>query len=378
SGSCTVTVNVRSASAGSYLNTLPAGGLTADYGYTNIAPASATLTVTVLPPTISKAFITPITTNDISRLTITIDNPNPSTSLSGIAFVDTFPTAHTLPNGGEDMDVATPLASGNTCGGSLLDDGGGVLAAGDGGISLTGGSLAAGASCTIYVDVTATAAGTYTNTTGTISATESGVGGTATAQMVMQAGIVPPTVTKAFTADSLGMHGVTRLTLTFFNPNASALLRLQITDNYPAGLENAPTPNLTNTCGGTSTGAAGGTSLALTGNGNSIAANSSCSISIDVTSDTTTPPGSGVALTNNSNTPSACASTVGGGGRCGTGNNGAIRTGNAVTAPITFHRPTIAKAISPSSIGASGTATMTITLANPSGVAFANATFTDT
>lgn len=381
SSSCTVTVNVRSNTAGSYNNTLPIGGLTAANGYSNTVAASATLTVQIQAPTISKAFVTPITNGDISRLTFTVTNPNPSTALSGITVNDVFPTAPAA------MTVASPLATGNTCGGTLLDSGGGALANGDAGIRITGASLAAGASCTYYVDVTAGTNGTYTNTTGNISSTESGAGGTATAQMVMQAGIVPPTVTKTFAQSSLGMHGVTTMTLTFYNPNnATTLQRLRIADDpYPAGLENAPVTNITNTCGGNTTpggdiygGAAGGTSFGLQGNNNSLAANSSCAISISVTSDTGTPPGSGTPLNNNSTSPTACASVVAGGGRCGTGNNGAIRTGNAVTAPITFHRPTIAKAISPASIGAGGTAVMTITLANPSGVAMPSATFTDT
>lgn len=377
-GSCTVTVNVRSSSAGAYANTLPTGALSAAYGYTNTAPASATLTVQVLPPTISKAFVTPITTGDISRLTFTIDNPNPSTALSGIALTDVFPTAPAA------MTVANPLATGNTCGGTLQDSGGGALANGDVGIRITGASLAAGASCTFYVDVRAGTNGTYTNTTQAITATESGAGGTATAQMVMQAGTVAPTVTKTFQHSSLGMHGITRLTLTFFNPNdATVLQRLQITDDYlTTRLVNAPTPNVVNTCGGTFTAAPGGTVLALTGTGNSIPANGSCSISVDVTSSTAQPPTSGVPITNNSGVPSACVAVGGGGAgtRCGNppgGNSAATRTGNSVTAPITFHRPTIAKAVSPASIGANGTATLTLTLANPSGVAMPNATITD-
>ncbi len=45
SGSCTVTVDVEAATAGSYVNTLAAGALQTDAG-SNVAPASATLTVT--------------------------------------------------------------------------------------------------------------------------------------------------------------------------------------------------------------------------------------------------------------------------------------------------------------------------------------------
>jgi len=79
--------------------------------------------------------------------------------------------------------------------------------------------------------------------------------------------------------------GTSTLTLTFTNPatNTVALTGLTITDTYPTGLTNSGTPNRTNTCGGTSTGAANGTSVNLTGAGNSIPVGGSCTLSITVT-----------------------------------------------------------------------------------------------
>ncbi len=60
SGSCTITVRVRAAAAGSYVNTIPAGALQTSAG-NNAAAASATLTVTALPAGCPVITITPET-----------------------------------------------------------------------------------------------------------------------------------------------------------------------------------------------------------------------------------------------------------------------------------------------------------------------------
>lgn len=127
-----------------------------------LAPAS-TLAVTVTsPPTVTSAF-TPslivVGQDATSALSITIANPNASTTLSGIAFTDTLPTGVTVddPNG-ESGSCGSTVGVTATPGGST--------------ISLTGGKLAGGANCTVSVDVTATNPGKYTNSTGPIAATQ--------------------------------------------------------------------------------------------------------------------------------------------------------------------------------------------------------------
>jgi uncharacterized repeat protein (TIGR01451 family) len=54
---------------------------------------TATLGVVVVaPPSIAKAFSpNPIAVGGVSTLTFTITNPNAGTSLTGVAFTDTFP-----------------------------------------------------------------------------------------------------------------------------------------------------------------------------------------------------------------------------------------------------------------------------------------------
>lgn len=179
--SCTVTATVTANAAGARENV--SGFISSTVTGTNTSStgvATATLTA-VLPPSISKLFApNPILANGISTLTFTITNPNQNNALSGVAFSDTFPVAPGA------MTVAAPLTTTNTCGGAALQNNlGGVLAAGAVGIKLPSGAISAGSSCTVTVNVTAATLGTYTNTSGTVSATTAGNGNTATANLTI-------------------------------------------------------------------------------------------------------------------------------------------------------------------------------------------------
>ncbi|MBI5675510.1 MAG: DUF11 domain-containing protein, partial [Nitrospirae bacterium] len=167
SASCNVLVTVTATTAGPHQNI--SGSITStESGVNNTSTGIATASLTaVLPPSIAKQFApNPILTNGTSTLTFTITNPNQNDSLSGVAFTDIFPTLPVAPGA---MTAASPLTTTNTCGGILQDSGGGVLAAGDVGIWLTGGTIAGGGSCTVSVNVTAPANGTYNNTSGNVS-----------------------------------------------------------------------------------------------------------------------------------------------------------------------------------------------------------------
>jgi uncharacterized repeat protein (TIGR01451 family) len=112
--------------------------------------------------------------NATSLLTFTITNPNPDDPLAGIAFADTYP------GGLVNVSPLSPPVA-NTCGGSL------TASAGGNGVSLAGGSLAAGATCTVSVTVTAAAAGDYVNTSGPVSANIAGSGNTASDTLTVAA-----------------------------------------------------------------------------------------------------------------------------------------------------------------------------------------------
>ncbi len=106
----------------------------------------------------------------VATASFTIANTNQSASLSGIVFSDTLPMG---------MVVATPNGLNGSCPGGTVD-----AAPGTGTISLNGAALSAAATCTFFVNVTNTAAGTGVNTTGNITAAETRNGGTASASLV--------------------------------------------------------------------------------------------------------------------------------------------------------------------------------------------------
>jgi hypothetical protein len=104
-----------------------------------------------------------------TNLTFTLNNPNSSISLTGLAFTDTFPAG---------LIVSTPNGLVSSCGGTITATAGGNT------ISLSGATLAAGASCSFSVSVTATGStlGQLTNTTSTVTSAQA-VGAAATASI---------------------------------------------------------------------------------------------------------------------------------------------------------------------------------------------------
>ena len=135
--------------AGTYAN--PTGGSCAvdpnnNVPETNEGNNSCSNSVTVIgPPTISKASSpSTIAVGGTSTLSFTLTNPNTGAALSDVAFSDTLPAG---------VEVAAPPNVNNSCAGTVS------ATAGTGVISLSGGSIAAGQSCAISVDVTATSGG---------------------------------------------------------------------------------------------------------------------------------------------------------------------------------------------------------------------------
>jgi uncharacterized repeat protein (TIGR01451 family) len=332
-GSCTISVDVTGTTAGDKLNSVAASSTNGGTGNT----ANATLNV-VAPPSIAKAFNpTTIPLNGTSTLTFTITNPAGNTiALTGVSFTDTLPAGVEV--------AATPNVTG-VCAGTV------TAVAGAGTISLVGGSVAASGSCTISVDVTGTTSGIKNNSV-TVSSTNGGTGNTANAMLTVAA---PPSISKAFSPTSIPVGGVSTLIFTINNPNTNvALTGVSFTDNLPAGVEVAATPNVTGACGGSVTATAGTGVISLTGG--SIAASGSCMISVDVT-------GTTAGVKNNSVTVS---STEGG-------------TGNTANATLTVVAPpTISKAFNPTSIPVGGVSTLTFTINNPNTTAaLTGVSFTD-
>ncbi|HEY6248330.1 MAG TPA: choice-of-anchor D domain-containing protein [Candidatus Angelobacter sp.] len=260
--SCTVSVTVQGTTSGAKNNSVQVTSTNGGTGNTS----NASITV-ISPPTISKAFgATSIPLNGSTLLTFTLSNPNSSNTLTGIGFSDTLPAG---------LIISTPNGLTTTCTGTI------TATQGTNVISLSGGTLAATASCSLSVSVTGIAAGTQNNTTGAVTSTEGGTGGTASASITV---VAPPTTTKSFSPGGIQPNGTSTMTITITNPpaNTVALTNLTFTDNFPANVVVATPNGLTNTCGGTATAVAGSGTVSLTGG--TVAVNTSCTVSANVTS----------------------------------------------------------------------------------------------
>jgi uncharacterized repeat protein (TIGR01451 family) len=263
--SCTVTTNsVRSATAGAYTNCT--GTVTTTNGGTGTS-ACATLSVGNLG--VVKAFApTTVATGASSTLTITITNSTGANRQ--YSFTDTYPAG---------LVNTTPAVTGGTCTGTR------TAAAGGNTLTFaTTANLASNASCTVTVNVTSAAGGTYVNTipAGGIVATTGGFVNMVAASSTLTV-LAPPTVAKAFSPNLIGLGASSNMTITLTNPNAVAITGVAFTDTYPVNLVN--NGGLVNNCGGSATAGAGNPGT-LTLSAGTIPAGGSCTISILVTSST--------------------------------------------------------------------------------------------
>lgn len=272
---CTVTVNVTSSTMGVHPNTTT-GVSSNESGAAGNPSNTAELTV-VAAPVLSKSFFpVSVRTNVSSEMTLVISNPNPTVTLTGVAFTDSYPANLRNDTPANLTLNCTAGSTGSTTGGANN----GTM------VGFTGGTLAPGGSCTLTVNVEGTTTGDKVNTTGAPTSSNGGTGTAASATLNITA-LNAPGVTKAFGAASIPTGGSTTLTITLTANNATAINGVGFTDVFPAGLRVASPVGLNYTCsGGTLTGAvAGSTTLSLAGA--TIPASSSCLVRVNVTSDDT-------------------------------------------------------------------------------------------
>ncbi|MGD8632104.1 MAG: sortase, partial [Anaerolineales bacterium] len=177
----------------------------------------------IAAPSISKLF-SPGTINagEVSTLIFTINNPNTSTALIGVAFDDTFPTTPGA------MVVASPANASSTCGGTVS------AIAGTGSISFNAGTIPPGGSCTVRLDVTAPVAGVYANISGFVSSTNGGVGNRASASLIVgSAAIGDPAVTKSGDPSTAQVGDIVTFTLQVFNNGSVDATNVVVTDTLP-------------------------------------------------------------------------------------------------------------------------------------------------
>jgi len=271
--SCTLTVQVVGTAIGALTNVIPPGGVSANGGAaTNPAPASSATLNVLNPVTLAKSFaVSPVRAGQVSRLTVTINNPNASV-LTAAALTDALPAG---------LFVAPVPNPSTTCAG-------GVVSATPSGttVALTGATVPAGApgACSFSVDTVSNVPGSYLNTipAGAV-ATAQGVtnGGAANATLqVLQF----PGVTKSFSPQFLQAGQNSVLTIVLGNPNATPLtLAAHFDDNLPGGLVVAAAPGIGGTCSVARVSAPAGGALVRYEAGATIPAGG-CTITVNVTS----------------------------------------------------------------------------------------------
>lgn len=284
-GACTVQVNVVGTAPGPAVNSVtavdPVGG------QSNAAVATINV-LAIAPPTIAKAFGAPtIPLGGSTTLTLTL---TAAQALAGVSFIDTLPAG---------LVVSTPISGlTTTCGSGTI-----TAVAGSSTISLTGLTFAAAGSCTITVNVTGQTAGVKVNSV-QVSDINAGIGNVAQATLAV---LVPPTLTKVFAQNSIGIGDVTTLTFTIANPNAATLVSgITFSDTLPANLLiSSPSGLNLGTCAGAITVTANAGTNLINVTGLSLAGGSSCQFSLNVT---------GIAVGALTNTTSAITSVATGTG----------------------------------------------------------------
>lgn len=274
--SCTILANVAvpaSAASGVYTSGASALSGTVNGLPVNGPAATDDLTVVNVDVDFNKVFGTPpAKAGETTTLEFTISN-NDSMPLTRLSFTD-------------DLDavisglVASGLPINNVCGA-------GSVVSGSSTVSLIGGSLPANGSCTFSVDVSipvTAAPGNYVSTSSELTEVSLNVADAAVATLT----VLPtaPLFSSVFNPNVIAINDISELRFTIDNSaSVVAASALDFTNSLPAGLTIASPANTVVSCtGGTLTAVAGTSTISYTAG--SVAATSTCRISVDTVSDT--------------------------------------------------------------------------------------------
>lgn len=377
---CDFIFDVVATGASNWTNTIPAGNITANGGISNQSAVAATLIFNAPNnPSVIKATNPSTLTfpGQTSQLTITVTNG--TQAVTNLTLTDYFTADGTAGAGANGMVVAPTPAASSTCPG-------GIVTATPGGtsVALAGVSLAAGASCTVSLNVSSNKIGGITNfiPIGAI-ANDQGLSnaGQATTSLTTQSNIG---ITKQFTPNVVKPGERSRLRITFLNPTNQPLTALGVLDTLPAGVTVPAGPNPSTTCTGATVGAPAANQVQVSGGSIPAAVGgvvASCYAEIDVTV---------AAQGDYVNTIGANAITASAGGVPVTNSQPTSDTLRA-KAPLTIHKAFsgLTLDVAPPALPAgfaTGTdskspgtpLTMTVRLDNPNNVSLTGAAFTDT
>lgn len=352
---CVVSIRVTSKKPGSYPNSTSVVS-SSNGGAGNSASATLEVSTGRKPPNIDKVFIEDVVgVGSVSRLVFRIDNPGTG-GLNGVSFSDTYPAGLVnapIPAVSNDCDGDPNNGAANTTGG---------VAGGDTiGLAASGNNLAGGASCTVGVNVVATAPGTYDNVTSPVTSQNGGDGNSASDTLVARL----PGVVLQFELNAIASGGQSILRVRLDNTTevdfTQTAFDLLLTGT-PGQLSVAGAP-VFNSCGGMLQDGQGGavdasdTRIVLAGG--TVTRLSGCVVEVPVTAAV---PGR-YTLT----LPAGALSSSGG------GNAEPVSAELYVTAP-----PQVTQAFAPASVGVGGLSVLTVTLLNPNPVALSAVAFTDT
>lgn len=242
---CALLVNVQVTGSSDWINSIPAGGITADNGIVNTSPVAATLRYEPPgEPLISKA-ITPGTIVPGQSATLTVTLTNGTQDLTGVTVTDWFTDggASGAPDNG--MRIAPAPAPSTTCPAGIV-----TALPDSNNVRLSGASIAANDTCTFSVQVTSTSVGTLTNRIplNAIVSDQGATNGSTFAESTLST-TSELGVSKQFTPPVVSANEPSRLRIEFFNGSASAITGFALTDTYPSGMVNAPDPNPISNCG---------------------------------------------------------------------------------------------------------------------------------
>jgi len=226
---CDLVFDVIATGTANWTNTLAPGKITANGGISNQSAVVGVLNysdptnLAVAKATNPSSLIFP---GEVSQLTITVTNG--IVAVTNLRLSDFFTANGTAGAAANGMVVAPAPAASTTCPGGVV-----TAVAGARSVALSGASLAAGATCTVTVNVTSTAVGGITNfIPANAVLTDQGMSnsGQASTSLTTQSNVG---ITKKFTPNLVKPGGRSRLRITFYNPTAQPVTNLSVTDNLP-------------------------------------------------------------------------------------------------------------------------------------------------
>jgi uncharacterized repeat protein (TIGR01451 family) len=198
-----------------------------------------------------------------------LTNPN-ANAVTGVAFSDSYSS---------DIVNATAPGAYSSCGGVV------TALPNDNKLTLNGGTIPAGGSCEVSVFVTSSTISSgagWANTLGAVTSSNAGTTATPATAYLTVISLAKPAAAKSFADTPLLLGASTALTVTITNPNSQPILGANFTDTYPIQIVNTALPGGATTCpGGTVSATGGGGTLGL--NNATIPANSSCTVTVNVT-----------------------------------------------------------------------------------------------